>query len=118
MPTKENIQRLEALLDAAAVLIDTKKAVDRIEQEIRTQNKLLGLGGDDEGQADATGEGEGEDEADGEKTGDGQTAEEGGNDAMEVERDREQSVAVPDSAAEGASRRQVRGLHIFCLCGR
>jgi DNA methyltransferase 1-associated protein 1 len=104
MPTKDNIQYLEGLLDAAAALIDTKKSVDRINQEIRTQQKLLGLSGDGDSQVDTTGEG-GEDEP-GEKTEDAQAEEEGIADAMDV--DREQSVAVLDFPNEGVSRRQVR----------
>ena len=59
--------------------------MDRIEQEIRTQKKLLGLVGEDEdGQPDGAGEGEGEDEGGG---GDG---EEGG---MEVDREGSAGVA-------------------------
>lgn len=86
MPTKENIQHLEGLLDAAGVLIDTKKAVDRIDQEIRTQKKLLGLVGEND-EADG---GEEEDEGGGEK----ETAE-----GMEVDRE----------ASAGEAERQVRG---------
>ncbi|KAF8476508.1 hypothetical protein JB92DRAFT_2769952 [Gautieria morchelliformis] len=112
MPTKDNIQYLEGLLDAAGVLIDTKKSVDRINQEIRTQQKLLGLGGDRDGQVDATGEG-GEDESGGEKDEDAQEEEEGITDAMDV--DREQSVTVLDFPNEGVSRRQVRASILFVL---
>lgn len=36
MPTKPNIERMEALQVAAAGLLDMKKNVDRVEQEIRT----------------------------------------------------------------------------------
>lgn len=113
MPTKENIQRLEALLEAAAVLIDTKKAMDRLDQEIRTQKKLLGLIEDQDSQADAAGEGEGEDEQGGEKGGDAQVAEEEApTDPMDI--DREQPVAIPDIMAESTSRRQVRASICFC----
>ena len=113
MPTRENIQYLEALLDAAAVLIDTKKSVDRIDQEIRTQKKLLGLGGDEDGQTEAAAEGEGEDDSGGEKTGDVRTGEEStAADAIDV--DHEQSVAVSDFVTEGTSRKQVRAAVLLC----
>lgn len=36
MPTKPNIERMEALQGAAAGLLEMKKNVDRVEQEIRT----------------------------------------------------------------------------------
>jgi hypothetical protein len=35
MPTKANIERMEALQAAAAGLLEMKKNVDRVEQEIR-----------------------------------------------------------------------------------
>lgn len=36
MPTKPNVERLEALQGAASSLLDMKKTVDRVEQDIRT----------------------------------------------------------------------------------
>ncbi|KAI0690396.1 hypothetical protein BC835DRAFT_1364881 [Cytidiella melzeri] len=51
MPTRENCAQLESLLDAAGALVETKKHVDRIEQEIRVAQERLGKsseGGDDE----------------------------------------------------------------------
>lgn len=35
MPTSQNIQHLESLIDTTTLLLDTKKNVDRVEQEIR-----------------------------------------------------------------------------------
>ena len=36
MPTRANLERMEALQTAATVLLETKKAVDRVDMEIRT----------------------------------------------------------------------------------
>ena len=47
MLMQANMACLEVLLDATAMLIDTKMSVDRIDQEIQTQKKLLGLCGDE-----------------------------------------------------------------------
>jgi len=41
MPTKENCERLESLLDAASALVDLKRAVDRVEQEISTTRERI-----------------------------------------------------------------------------
>ncbi|TFK55422.1 hypothetical protein OE88DRAFT_1651733 [Heliocybe sulcata] len=41
MPTKENCEKLESLLDAAAALVDLKRAVDRVEQEIKTSRERM-----------------------------------------------------------------------------
>lgn len=41
MPTKDNCEKLESLLDAAAALVDLKRAVDRVDQEIRTARMRL-----------------------------------------------------------------------------
>lgn len=42
MPTRENCARLESLIEATAALIDTKKVVDRVEQDIRVLRVRLG----------------------------------------------------------------------------
>lgn len=114
MPTRENIQHLEALLDAAAVLIDTKKSVDRIDQEIRTHKKLLDLDAGEDGQAEAAADGEGEDDSGGERAGDAGTAEESAV-ADVVDGDREQSVAATGFPSEGPSSKQVRASICFCV---
>lgn len=52
MPTKDNCVRLESLLEATTALVETKRQVDRIEQEIRVAQERLGQGsaeGDAEG---------------------------------------------------------------------
>jgi DNA methyltransferase 1-associated protein 1 len=42
MPTRENCARLELLIEATTALIDTKKVVDRVEQDIRVLRVRLG----------------------------------------------------------------------------
>ncbi|KAG2156225.1 hypothetical protein DEU56DRAFT_969325 [Suillus clintonianus] len=42
MPTRENCARLESLIEATTALIDTKKVVDRVEQDIRVLRVRLG----------------------------------------------------------------------------
>ncbi|OJA09305.1 hypothetical protein AZE42_03129 [Rhizopogon vesiculosus] len=42
MPTRENCARLESLIEASTALIDTKKIVDRVEQDIRVLRVRLG----------------------------------------------------------------------------
>jgi len=41
MPTKDNCTQLETLIEAASALLDTKKVVDRIDQEIRIMKARL-----------------------------------------------------------------------------
>jgi len=43
MPTRENCSQLESLLDATSALIETKKVVDRVEQDIRVLKARLGI---------------------------------------------------------------------------
>ncbi|KAH7914414.1 hypothetical protein BJ138DRAFT_400416 [Hygrophoropsis aurantiaca] len=43
MPTRENCLQMEALLDAATALVETKKVVDRVEQETRVLRVRLGV---------------------------------------------------------------------------
>ncbi|KAI6047482.1 hypothetical protein EDC04DRAFT_2623452 [Pisolithus marmoratus] len=43
MPTRENSAKLESLVDATAALIETKKLVDKVEQDIRVLRARLGL---------------------------------------------------------------------------
>ncbi|CCM01759.1 uncharacterized protein FIBRA_03825 [Fibroporia radiculosa] len=42
MPTRDNYTQLESLMEAAAALVETKKAVDKVEQDIRVMNARLG----------------------------------------------------------------------------
>jgi DNA methyltransferase 1-associated protein 1 len=52
MPTRENCARLESLIEATTALIDTKKVVDRVEQDIRVLRVRLGRaseGAEDDG---------------------------------------------------------------------
>ena len=55
MPTRENLLHLESLIDATTLLLETKKNVDRVEQDIRVMKaKILRrdgqLGGGDGGE--------------------------------------------------------------------
>ncbi|KAG8218672.1 hypothetical protein J3R82DRAFT_4338 [Butyriboletus roseoflavus] len=43
MPTRENCSQLESLLDATTALIETKKVVDRVDQDIRVLKARLGI---------------------------------------------------------------------------
>lgn len=57
MPTRENVASLEILLDATTAMVEQKRVVDRVEQEIRTLKMRLGIPVDDEiTNADAEGE--------------------------------------------------------------
>ncbi|KAG1907017.1 uncharacterized protein F5891DRAFT_940074 [Suillus fuscotomentosus] len=68
MPTRENCARLESLIEATTALIDTKKVVDRVEQDIRVLRIRLGraidggagAGADIDADADADADAEGE----------------------------------------------------------
>jgi len=42
MPTRENCAQLESLLEAATALVETKKVVDKVEQDIRVMKARLG----------------------------------------------------------------------------
>jgi DNA methyltransferase 1-associated protein 1 len=52
--------QLEGVMDAASTLVETKKVVDRVDQEIRTLKMRLGENADGEGDADAEGSAVGE----------------------------------------------------------
>ncbi|KAF9226646.1 hypothetical protein BS17DRAFT_775926 [Gyrodon lividus] len=43
MPTRENCAQLESLLEATSALLETKKVVDRVEQDIRVLKARLGM---------------------------------------------------------------------------
>ncbi|KAH7931212.1 hypothetical protein BV22DRAFT_1027445 [Leucogyrophana mollusca] len=100
MPTRENCMQIESLLDAATALVETKKVVDRVEQEIRVLRVRLGMRGS-EGL-----EGGGEDDADKE-------ADKGRGTPMEIDEGKEeegraQSVASTKSArGRKQSRRSI-----------
>ncbi|KAF8524600.1 SWR1-complex protein 4 [Hysterangium stoloniferum] len=108
MPTKDNIQLMESVVEAAAALIDTKKSVDRLEQEIKTQKKLLGLVVEEDVQ---DGAGEGEEESGGGRAGDVPANEDGTADVMEVDREesssshkRSLSISSVETSATAATR--------------
>lgn len=107
MPTKDNCAQLESLLEAASALMETKKQVDRIEQEIRVLQERLGKsseGGDEEAMDVDENEGEGEADGEGEGEGEGECGEAN-------EEGRAQSVVSTPSAKSGRPRKQV------CLTG-
>ncbi|CAL1700231.1 unnamed protein product [Somion occarium] len=54
MPTKENCAQLESLIEAAAALVETKKCVDKVEQDIRIAKMRLSSQAN-EGEEDAAG---------------------------------------------------------------
>lgn len=53
MPTRENCSQLESLLDATTALIETKKVVDRVEQDIRVLKARLGISESESADRDA-----------------------------------------------------------------
>ncbi|KDQ64226.1 hypothetical protein JAAARDRAFT_187584 [Jaapia argillacea MUCL 33604] len=56
MPTKDNCEKLEQLMDATLGLIEVKRAVDRVEQEIRVMKLRLGINtGDESGNTSKSG---------------------------------------------------------------
>jgi DNA methyltransferase 1-associated protein 1 len=67
MPTKSNIEKMEALQNAAAGLVDIKKVVDRVDQEIRVLRARLGQedeGGDEDAEGDVDADADADAEAD------------------------------------------------------
>lgn len=104
MPTKENIQRFESLLDATAVMIDMKKAVDRVDQEIRTQKKLLGMIAGEDSTTPAHGGEMRSGEADSGDQNKEDVKEETSQSKIDV--DREPSIVPADGTTEGAPPQQ------------
>jgi DNA methyltransferase 1-associated protein 1 len=43
MPTRQNVSQLELLFEAAEALLDTKRAMDRVDQEVRVLKQQLAL---------------------------------------------------------------------------
>jgi len=111
MPTRENCAQLESLLDATSALVETKKVVDRVDQEIRILKARLGRKAS-EGSADA----EADPDADGDADADGETNTGTGTGAAtpmnvddgEGDPGRAQSVVSTRSGRSGRSRKQVR----------
>ncbi|KAJ6598891.1 hypothetical protein DFH09DRAFT_17877 [Mycena vulgaris] len=97
MPTQGNVVLLEALLDATASLVDTKKVVDKVEYDIEVLRSRLGM----QGSAPKVEEGDGS--ADAMEVDDGNDAE--GEADGEGEDGRAQSVVSTRSAR---SRKQTR----------
>jgi len=111
MPTRENCAQLESLLDATSALVETKKVVDRVDQEIRILKARLGRKAS-EGGADA----EADPDADGDADADGETNTGTGTGAAtpmnvddgEGDPGRAQSVVSTRSGRSGRSRKQTR----------
>jgi len=73
IPTRENCVLLESLLDATGALVETKKVVDRVDQEIRVLKGRLGRKASEGVDADADADADGEADAEGEADADGET---------------------------------------------
>ena len=76
MPTRENVQRLEALMEAATSLVETKRMVDKADYEIEVTKQRMALrepsqSGDGEGRV----EGGDSMEIEGSQMGDGENEE-------------------------------------------
>ncbi|KAH0839959.1 hypothetical protein J3R83DRAFT_914 [Lanmaoa asiatica] len=52
MPTRDNCSQLESLIDATTALIETKKVVDRVDQDIRVLKARLGVRGSESADRD------------------------------------------------------------------
>ena len=94
MPTYDNVQHLDQLLNAAVALVDTRKLVERVEQDIRIYKERIAL---KEGRANENGDAEGETqkkegEEDADGSGDDDDAE--GDEDADGETDRAVSVAA------------------------
>jgi DNA methyltransferase 1-associated protein 1 len=107
MPTRENCARLEKLLDAATQLVETKKIVDKIDQDIKVMKARLGMRVSEasEGAANNVGEGSGPMESAG-------AGEEDGEDGTPMDVDAEgepDDEGAPSviSTRSGRSRRNV-----------
>ncbi|KAF9821192.1 hypothetical protein IEO21_00800 [Rhodonia placenta] len=116
MPTRDNCVQLESLLEAATALVETKKVVDKVEQDIRVLKARLGKR-ESEGAEDSFGTGEAAptpmdvDEVEAEADGRAQSVV-STRSARSV-RSRKQSrrsmsISSVDTSAAGASRRQKR----------
>ena len=93
MPTKENCSQLESLIEAAAALVETKKVVDKIDQDIRIAKIRV---------TSRTSEGD-----EGETPG-AMEVDEDGEGGEEDENGRAQSVVSARSARSARGRKQAR----------
>jgi DNA methyltransferase 1-associated protein 1 len=112
MPTQENVQQLELLLNAASALVETRKVVERVEQEIRVVKERLALkegtaGGDEEGDGDGGDEEKNEGEGDAEGSEDDDAEGEDADADADGETDRAASLAP---SARSAGRKRVSQL--------
>lgn len=97
MPTRDNCAQLESLLEATAALVEIKKVVDKVEQDIRVLKMRL-ANRDSEGAEDGVG------------TGDAAPTPmdvDEGNDGEGEDDGRAQSVVSTRSTRSGRSRKQV-----------
>jgi hypothetical protein len=96
MPTRENVQLLEQLMQAAAALAETKRQVDRVEQDIRVTRKVLGMEEEEEGEESGVVRGKGKGK--GKKVTNGTEA---GADGGEGEGEEEEGEGDADADADG-----------------
>jgi len=73
MPTRDNVAHLDSLLEATTALVEMKKLVDKVEQDIRVAKSRLGRKGSEVTDADADADADGEADAEGEVDAEGET---------------------------------------------
>lgn len=122
MPTRDNCARLESLIETAGALVETKKVVDKVEQDIKTMKSRLAAlrgegGGEGGGEGDGHGDGIGEDVEDAEMGGEAEPGDspETPMDVDEVgdadaDGDGDERAPSVVSTRSTRSRKQVRGL--------
>ncbi|EPS98724.1 hypothetical protein FOMPIDRAFT_1164806 [Fomitopsis schrenkii] len=115
MPTRDNCAQLENLLDAATALVETKKVVDKVEQDIRIMKARLGEqepGGEDgaemgDGAQTPMDVDDGND-AEGELDGRAQSVVSTRSTRSRKQSRRSMSISSVDTSAAGAMKRQKR----------
>lgn len=85
MPTRENVQMMDSLMQAASALAETKKQVDRVEHEIRVARKVLGMEEEEEAEESIVSRGKGKGKGKGKKVGGGRREEGGEGEGAEEE---------------------------------
>lgn len=113
MPTRENCAQLENLQEAATALVDTKKVVDKVEQDIRIMKARLGQqesGGGEEGDAAPTPmDVDDGNDAEGEVDGRAQSVVSTRSTRSRRPSRRSMSISSVDTSVTGAVKRQKRG---------
>lgn len=111
MPTKENCAQLESLIEAAAALVETKKLVDKVDQDIRVAKIRLasrtsdGDEGETPGAMDADDDGEGAEE---DEEGRAQSVVSGRSGRGRKQARRSMSISSVDTSTTGGPKRKKR----------